>query len=106
MKKTMNWIVLSLSVLGMGMGMPSCPGQQEAKEKMDALHAANTELSKKVHDLGTQVNTLNQDMQQVKQLLPQMTNVIQAQKGALDELNTAVNEMRKAKTAPLKKAKK
>ena len=102
----MNWIVLSLSLLGMGMAMPSCPGQQEAKEKMDALQASNTELTKKVHDLGTQINTLNQDMQQVKQLLPQVTNVIQAQKGALDELSASVAEMKKAKAAPMKKAKK
>ncbi len=106
MKKNTHWMILSLSVIGMGMGMPSCPGQQELKDKIESLHTTNVELTKKVQTLTTQVNTLNQDMEQVKQLLPQITNVIQAQKGALDELNATVAELKKGKAAPAKKVKK
>jgi len=79
---------------------------QELKDKIESLHTTNVELTKKVQTLTTQVNTLNQDMEQVKQLLPQITNVIQAQKGALDELNATVAELKKGKAAPAKKVKK
>lgn len=105
MKKHLRWIVFSTAFLGMGLSMPSCPGQQAMQQQIDALQTANAEMSKKIQTLTTQVESVNADMTQVKQVLPQMTNVIQAQKGALDQLDASVKEMdaKIAKMGPKKK---
>ena len=94
MRKELKAVVLGLAVMGMGVSMPSCPGQKAMEQQIEALQTSNADLNKKVQALTTQLNTLNGDMTQVKQLLPQMTNVIQAQKGALDQLEATVNQMK------------
>lgn len=93
MKKNIRWMIFGAAFLGMGMSMPGCPGQQ-MQTQMDAMTAANQKLEGKLKGLETQVNQMAADMGQVKQLLPQMTNVIQAQKGAIDQLETSVKELR------------
>lgn len=93
MKKHVRWIIFTGAFIGMGMAMPSCPGQQELKTDVDLLRTANTDLSKKVQTLTGQVTSLNTDMTQVKQLLPQITNVIEAQKGALDRLDASIKAL-------------
>ena len=104
MKNNIRWLVFAGAFAGMGIAMPSCPGQQAMQQQIDALQITNTDLTKKVQALNTQVTSLNNDMTQVKQLLPQMTNVIQAQKGALDQLNTSVKDLQ-SKSKGKKKAK-
>src|SRR4051812_23085294 len=93
MKKYSQWFVFAAAFLGMGIAMPSCPGQQAMQQQIDALQTSNTDLTKKVQTLNTEITTLHKDMEQVKQLLPQITNVIQAQKGALDQLDGTVKDM-------------
>jgi peptidoglycan hydrolase CwlO-like protein len=106
MNKYVRWVVMGAALSGMGIAMPSCPGQQAMQEKIDALQTSETELNKKVQAMQTQITTLNNDMAQVKQLLPQMTNVIQAQKGALEQLDATVKSMQtKAKPGAGKKKK-
>src|SRR4051812_11566300 len=93
MKKNLRWMSYSAAFIGMGMAMPSCPGQQAMQQQIDTLQTANMDLSKKVQSLSMQFSTLSNDMAQVKQLLPQMTNVITGQKGALDKLDTDVKQL-------------
>lgn len=95
MKKNLRWFVLSASTLGLGLSMPSCPNQQVMQQQMDSLQAANADLVKKIQLLNNQVNSLTSDMNEVKQLLPQMTNVIQAEKGSLEQLSAVVKELQK-----------
>jgi len=102
--KYFKYLIFAASFAGMGVGMPSCPGQQAMQQQIDALQTTNLDTTKKLHTLQTQVTGLSNDMNQVKQLLPQMTNVIQAQKGALDQLDTTVQQMRN-KGKPVKKRK-
>jgi len=99
-----KYLIFAASFAGMGLGMPSCPGQQAMQQQIDALQTANMDTTKKLHTLQTQVTTFSTDMGQVKQILPQMTNVIQAQKGALDQLDITVQQM-KNKGKPVKKKK-
>lgn len=80
-------------VATMGVAMPSCPGQQATQDRLATLEAMNTDLSKKLQDLTVQVHSTGTDMGQVKQLLPQMTSVIQAQKAAVDELNLKIKNL-------------
>ena len=94
MKKYYKYLIFAASFVGMGISMPSCPGQQAMQQQIDALQTANLETNKKLHTLQTQVTTFSNDMNQIKQLMPQMTNVIQAQKGALDQLDATVQQMK------------
>ena len=106
MKKYFRYLVFGASFVGMGMSMPSCPGQQAMQQQIDSLQTTNLDLGKKIRTMQTQLTSMSNDMNQVKQLLPQMTNVIQAQKGALDQLDITVQQMRgkgKAKPAPARK---
>ena len=109
MVKNLKYVILIVAaVCSMGIAMPSCPGQQESQQKIEALQIANNELTQRVRKLQTDLNGLTSDMNQVKQLLPQITNVIQAQRGAIDQLNAAVKDMQKnyaAKNAKGAKAK-
>jgi peptidoglycan hydrolase CwlO-like protein len=93
MKKHVRWVVFAVAFSGLGLSMPSCPGQQAMQQQIDALQTSNADLTKKIQALTTQLGSLNNDMTQVKQLLPQMTNVIQAQKGTLDQLDTTIKEI-------------
>ena len=96
-KKCLGWITPVLAILGMGMGMPSCPGQQAVQQQLETVQTSHTELAKKVQTLSTQLTTLSSDMAQVKQLLPQMTNIIQAQKTTIEQLANTVRELQQAK---------
>ena len=103
MKKYFKYLVFAASFAGMGIAMPSCPGQQAMQQQVDALQTANLEAGKKFRTLQTQVTGLSNDMNQVKQLLPQMTNVIQAQKAALDQLDVTVQQLRNKGKGPIAK---
>src|SRR4051812_34714737 len=100
MKKYFRYLIFAASFLGMGISMPSCPGQQAMQLQLETLQNANLDVGKKLKTLQTQVTAMSNDMNQVKQLLPQMTNVIQAQKGALDQLDTTVQQMRNKSGKP------
>ncbi len=88
----MNWVVLSCAILGMGLGMPGCPNQ-EMQQQMEILRNNNTDLSKKIQALSTQITTLNNDLIQIKQLLPEMTGVMTLQKNTMKELDDNVKEL-------------
>jgi peptidoglycan hydrolase CwlO-like protein len=93
LNKNWKWLLIPISAVTMGISMPSCPGQQAMQQQIDSLQTANTELSKKVQSLSTQVTTLNNDMNQVKQILPQVTSLITSHKTTLDQLDAAVKEL-------------
>ena len=105
MKKYFKYLIFAASFAGMGIAMPSCPAQQAMQQQIDVIQTNNMDTTKKLRTLQTQVTGLSNDMNQVKQLLPQMTNVIQAQKGALDQLDATVQQMRNKGKVPAKKHK-
>lgn len=94
MKTYLRYLLFGAALSGMGFAMPSCPGQGNIQQEMDMMKTENQNLLKQLKALQNQVTSLNSDMGQVKQLLPQMTNVIQAQKGAIDQLTASVNQMK------------
>jgi septal ring factor EnvC (AmiA/AmiB activator) len=105
LKKEIKWIMIPASFAAMGLGMPSCPGQQAMQQQIEMLQTANTDLSKKVQAHSQQLTNLNNDMNQVKQILPQVTNLLTSQKTALDQLEQAVKELqaKSSKGTPAKK---
>lgn len=105
LKKSWKWIILPISVAGMGITMPSCPGQQAMQQQIDSLQTTNQDLNKKIQALTLQVNSLNSDMNQVKQLMPQITSLLTAEKTALEQLDATVKDLQ-GKTAKLLSKKK
>jgi septal ring factor EnvC (AmiA/AmiB activator) len=77
----------------MGMSLPSCPGQKEMQQQIELLQTQNADLGKKIQALTTQIGSVTNDMNQVKQILPQVTGVIEAQKGAIDRIDTRVTDL-------------
>lgn len=110
MNKKLTWVAFGAAFAGMGMAMPSCPGQQAMQQQIDALNAKNGELEKRVQTMNTQLTTVNKDMGDVKTLLSQVSNTVLAQKQAIEQLDAAVKAAASkpapkaaAKPAPKKK---
>ncbi len=93
MKKYSLSLFLASSFLAMGFTMPSCPGQQQMQQQVDAVAQSSAELTRKEAALDGRVKSLEGDMGQVKQLLTQMTSTIQAQKEALDKFDAAFKSL-------------
>jgi septal ring factor EnvC (AmiA/AmiB activator) len=98
-------VIMVAAFIGMGMSMPSCPGQQALQQQVDTLTTSNAELSKRVQGMDAQVKQLNMDMSQVKQLLKPMSDAIQAQKAGMDQLDSNIKEIQAKMTAPKASAK-
>ena len=96
MKNYIKALVLISASLGMGIAMPSCPGQQAMQQQIDTLQTSNADLNKKVLGLSATVNSLQSDVSQIKQLLPKMSSVIQTQENALSHLTSKMKESRGA----------
>ena len=97
-----RWIALVCAFLGMGIAMPNCPGQQETKQQLETLQQAHAELIKKNQGLGNQITALNNDMNQVKQILPQITQMLEAHKNSLDRLNASIHTFETKGSKPSK----
>ncbi|MGZ6310516.1 MAG: hypothetical protein ACXWOH_07785 [Bdellovibrionota bacterium] len=93
-------IVLTTAFLGMGIAMPSCPGQQAMQQQIDQLTTGQQDHAKRLTTLIAQTKELNTDMGTIKQLLPQMTNVIQQQRTEISNLDAQVKDLQ-AKFAAL-----
>lgn len=87
------YVVLGAAFLGMGMSMPSCPGQQAMQQQVDLLTQQNQELNKRTLSMDGQIKSLNSDMTQVKTLLKPMADAIQAQKAGMDQLDANLKEI-------------
>ncbi|MFZ9596337.1 MAG: hypothetical protein ACO3A2_09700 [Bdellovibrionia bacterium] len=94
MNHIIKGMILGASFIGLGFSMPSCSDTKAMQQQMEALQTSNTELTKKVKTLSTQLTELSNDMTQVKQLLPQVTNVVTAQKGQLESMDASLKEVR------------
>lgn len=101
MNKKLTGLALAAGFLTMGVGMPSCPGQQAMQQQVDQLTTTNADLNRKVQAMDAQVHNLKGDMEQVKNLLTQMTNAITQQRTFLDQVTAQIGELQKrAASAP------
>ncbi len=89
-----------LSFALLGMSMPSCPGQQEMKDQILALQNQNEALTKRLAALEEKVTPLLDDMDKVKQLLQPISDTVQTQKLAMDQLDAAIKELQTKIPAP------
>jgi septal ring factor EnvC (AmiA/AmiB activator) len=112
MKKNLRWLVMGASFLGLGLSMPSCPGQQAMQQQVDALQAKNNELTKQIQGMDSQVKGMSKEVGDMRTLLGEVTNAIQGQRQTLTQLEDAVKNMQSkpaagkgAAKAPAKKKK-
>ncbi len=90
-KRFLHTVVVSTAaLLGMGIAMPSCPGQQAMQQQIDSLQAKNTEQAQQAQALDGQLKAMNADMLQVKTLLEQVSNTVLAQKQALEQIDATL----------------
>jgi septal ring factor EnvC (AmiA/AmiB activator) len=99
------YVILLAAFLGMGMSMPSCPGQQAMQQQIDTLTQQNAELMKHVQGMDGQVKMLNKDMGDVKSLLKPIADTVQAQKTSIDQLDANLKEIQSKMTASKSKTK-
>ena len=93
MTKKLVWLSGVAGLMTMGVAMPSCPGQQAMQQQIDDVMKVSTDMTRKLQSQDAKIKGLESDMGQVKQLLGQMTNAIQAQKGALEQLDVSVKDL-------------
>jgi chromosome segregation ATPase len=97
--------------IGMGISIPSCPGDKAMQQQIDGLTQSNSDMTKKLQMLDSQNKGLASDLQTQKQVLTQLASTAAAQKEAIDNLYTSVKQLQArpapaAKKAPAKKKKK
>lgn len=103
MNKLQN-LILILSPLLFAVALPSCPMTDKIKSEMQAeiepLKAKNAELMKAVQDLNTQLKTVTDEHNTMKQLLTQVSEAVLQQKAAFEQMQ---NQM-KAKSSSARPA--
>lgn len=97
---TKFYVILLAAFIGMGMSMPSCPGQQAMQQQIDTLTSQNAELVKRFQVMDSQIKMLNKDMGDVKSLLKPIADTVQAQKTSIDQLDANLKEIQSKMTAP------
>ena len=97
MNKTSRWLATGAAVVGMGMSMPSCPGQQAMQQQVDELQKREVAATQKAQALEGQVRALSGDMGQVKQLLEQVSRTVLAQKDSITQMEANVQKLAAAR---------
>jgi septal ring factor EnvC (AmiA/AmiB activator) len=101
MNKKLSILACSVAFVGMGMGMPQCPGEKAAQQQMDSLQQSNQDMTKKLQALDGEIKSMNGDLSQTKQLMTQLAAAVTAQKDAMDRMDAAVKDLQaKAAAAP------
>lgn len=114
MRSTTRRLVLSTSlsallIVGMGVSLPSCPGQQAMQQQLDTLQNSLNEESRKVQQLNQQVSALTNDMGKMRDAMTQAQQLLQTHEGQVQQLTESVKIIQASppgkKVAPSSKAK-
>lgn len=105
MKKTLTGFAFIVAILGMGISMPSCPGQQAMQDKVDALEKSNADLRKAVMTSADTSRAMAADLSTVKTEIGQMSQELQAEATRLGTLDASVNDIKARLAAPPAKTK-
>jgi|GEM_PF-1057366 peptidoglycan hydrolase CwlO-like protein len=95
MKKKFRVLLLA-SFFGLGIALPDCNNQQGMQQKLEAMEASHKELARKIQAIETHLKTVDGDLNEIKGLLPQITNVLTAQKTSVGKLEADVKVVQEA----------
>lgn len=93
MKKTMSIVACTAAFIGMGMGMPQCPGEKAMQDQVDSLKATQITMTQKLNSVDAQAKAANMDVGQIKQAITQLAGAVDAQKDALKRLDESIKEL-------------
>ena len=85
--------VLALAFTGLGLSMPSCPGQEAMQKQIDGLTKQNGDIIKKLQTVDAPVKAAATELAQMKELLQQTTTALQAQAERIAKLEAAVTTL-------------
>lgn len=105
MKKKLIWLAMATAMFGLGLSMPSCPGQQALQDQIDNLKTSQDLMNKKVQNIDASIKTMTKDSSDMKVLVSQMGNTVLAQKKAIEDLDAAFKDAQ-AKAAAAKSSSK
>lgn len=91
--KNLRWLILGAAVAGMGLGMPSCPGQQAMQEQVDKVQKENVTMNRSIVQMRESVTAVSGDMAQTKTLLAAMADSIKGSEAKLQELTLKVTSL-------------
>jgi septal ring factor EnvC (AmiA/AmiB activator) len=94
-KKKLKWLIAGTALSGLGIAMPSCPGEQAMQQQLDQLQAKSIENSRRAQQAEAQAKTLQNDMNQIKQSLNQVITYVQQQNTRIEQLTADVQSMKK-----------
>ena len=89
--------VVGSSFLLMGLSMPSCPGQKEMQQSVEALKASETEMKVKLTSAENSIKGLKEDVAQMKTLVAQVSNTVLEQKSAIEKLEGDIKGLQSSK---------
>ena len=92
-----RWLLIPLAILGMGISMPSCPGQQAMQQQIDGVEKREGALAQRTQTLENQLRSLSSEMGGVKQQLANISGTIIEQKHAIEKLTEEVSRLKAAK---------
>lgn len=100
-KKLTTSFVLGAAFLGLGLSVPSCPGQQAMQQQIDILQQSNADLAKKFQALDSKVSALSSDFGQGKMAMDQAAKAVASQTDAIAKLQSAITDLQ-SRAAPAK----
>lgn len=106
--KKVRILVFTGAFIGMGMTMPSCPGQQAMQQQIDSLQNGSIEINKKIATLDSQLKASNAEIATLKQSMETETKNTQAQfeqvVGTMKTMDTRITTLStKAAAKPAKR---
>jgi peptidoglycan hydrolase CwlO-like protein len=86
-------ILFAAAFTGMGMSLPSCPGDKAMQQQIDMLQQNNADMTRKLQALNGQIQSLGADLGSQKQVMTQLASTVAAQKEAIDNIYGSVKAL-------------
>jgi peptidoglycan hydrolase CwlO-like protein len=106
MTNTGRIAIFIAAFIGMGMSLPSCPGDKAMQQQIDMLNQSNQDMTRKLQNLDTQIKGTGGDIIAQKSLITQLATTVGAQKDAIDNLYNQIKSLEAKMATPAPKAKK
>lgn len=99
----LKWVVMALAVSGMGISMPSCPGQQAMQQQIESLQSSQADTTRKLMAIDAKAKDLENKLGQLAQVVQgmnqQMTTKNDATTAEIEKMKKDVEEL-KARPVP------
>jgi peptidoglycan hydrolase CwlO-like protein len=106
MKNFTRIVIFTAAFIGMGMSLPSCPGDKAMQQQIDMLQQSNTDMTRKLQNLDSELKATSGDVIGAKSLINQLATTVTAQKDAIDNLYNQIKILEAKVNTPAKKKKK